>query len=184
MAKIILVKHGKTEWNSQNRLQGSLDIPLSGEGKKEARKLSQELANHRIDAIISSPISCCIATADEIATPRSIKIKKMNEFCEVNLGMWQGLLLKDVKKRYKKQYGIWKTSPTSVKPPRGESAQEAYDRVINAMHKIMGQHRGSNVCLVSHEIILSMIKCYLKKIDLEKLWEINSKGALWEDFEI
>lgn len=184
MAKLILVRHGQTDWNKQNRVQGSLDIPLNDEGKKEAQNIAGELKGTKIDFLLSSPAACSMATADEIATSHSLKVKAMPELNELNHGVWQGLLLGDVKKRYKKQYNNWRLSPTSARPPRGESTSTAYDRAISAVHKIIDKNKGKNICLVSHDIILSMIKCYHEHTDLKEIWKFIPEKAWWETLEL
>ncbi|MBL7155892.1 MAG: histidine phosphatase family protein [Candidatus Omnitrophica bacterium] len=180
MAKLILVRHGQTNWSKEKRIQGALDIPLNEEGKKEAQELSEELAKFKIGALYSSPAACSLSTADEIAAPHKLKVKKAREFSELGHGVWQGLLLKDVKKRYKKQYNNWKTSPTSLSPPQGESVKDACDRAISAVHKITDKRKDENICIVSHDIILSIIKCYCKNMDLEKIWDFTPEKAWWE----
>ncbi|MBL7156693.1 MAG: histidine phosphatase family protein [Candidatus Omnitrophica bacterium] len=184
MAQLILIRHGQTNWDREKRVQGALDIPLNAEGEKEAQKISVELSKFKIDNIYSSPVSCSVSTAREIAIPHNIKIKKLNELNELNHGVWQGLCIKDIKKRYKKQYNIWKLSPTSGRPPKGESIRDAYDRAISIMHKIVDKHKGEDTCLVSGGIILSLIKCYIKNADVEHIWKITPEEAWWEAFEL
>ena len=184
MAKLILIRHGQTDWNKQNRIQGALDIPLNHEGKKEAQDLARELAHVKIDAVYSSAASCSVSTASEIAQIRDIKVKIMPELNELDHSAWQGLLLKDVKKRYKKQYALWKSSPDCVAPPKGETLREAYDRAISALRKILDRHRDENICIVSHDIVLSIIKCHLNNISIDKVWDTGSKKAGWEAFDL
>ncbi len=184
MAQLILVRHGQTEWNKQKRIQGSLDIPLNNEGEKEARRFTIELSKFKINRVYSSPASCSFSTACEIAAPHKVKVKKLKELRELNHGVWEGLLLADIKKRYKKQYSIWKTSPASGKPPKGETLREAYDRSISAVHKIIDKHKGENICIVSHDLVLSLIKCYLKNIDLDKVWNFIAEKSWWEVLDI
>ena len=183
MAQLILVRHGETDWSRQNRVQGTLDIPLNGDGEDEARRISDGLSEFEIHAVYSSPASCSFCTAQEIATSRSLKVKKMNELKELNHGVWQGLLVKDIKKRYKKQYSIWKSSPTSSRPPSGESMRDACDRAVSAMHKIVDRHKDESVCLVSGCMVLSIIKCYLKNVELDKIWKFVP-GKSWEVFQL
>lgn len=184
MAKLILIRHGRTDWDDENRIQGSLDIPLNHEGKREAQKISTELSETKIDAIYSSPAACSLSTALEIAVSHRIKVKKMNEFKELNHSVWQGLLHKTVKKRYKKQYKLWRTSPASGRPPNGESVGEAYDRAVSALHKLADRHGNETLCIVSHDVIFSVIKCYLKNIELEKIWDLAPGMASYETFEL
>jgi len=181
---VILIRHGQTDWTKLNRIQGNLDIPLNHEGQKEAEKFAKELSRFDIKAIYSSSASCSYATAQEVAGNRELKVKKMPEFNALNQSVWQGLLLKDVKKRYKKQYNLWHISPDSGKPPRGESICEACDRAVSAFHKVVDKHKNENICIVSHDIIFSILKCYINNVPLEKVWNHMPKKARWEIFEI
>lgn len=183
MAQLILVRHGETDWDKENRVQGTLDIPLNAEGEKEAGRICSELSKFKIDAVYSSPASCSFSTAYKIAATRKLKVKKINELNEIDQGVWQGLLLKDIKKRYKKQYNIWKSAPSSGQPPKGECIRSVYDRAVNAIHKIIDKHKNGSICVVSGDIILSIIKCYLKNIAPERIWKFIP-GKAWEAFEL
>jgi len=184
MPQLILVRHGQTDWIKQDRIQGSLDIPLNHDGEKEASKISRELSVFKIDGVYSSPALCSVSTACEIVKPHSLKVKKIDGLKELDHGVWQGLLVSDVKKRYKKQYQRWKASLVSSKPPKGESFREAYDRAIGMTQKIMNKHKDENICVVSHNLVLSMIKCHLSKVDLENIWKFVSDKTWWEKFEL
>jgi len=70
----------------------------------------------------------------------------------------------------------------SAHPPKGESAREAYDRAVSAMHKIIDQHKGRNVCIVSGGILLSTLRCYLKNTDVDKMWKFVSDKTWWDTF--
>ncbi|MBN1354476.1 MAG: histidine phosphatase family protein [Candidatus Omnitrophica bacterium] len=183
MSKLIIVRHGQTNWDKENRIQGALDIPLNSEGKNEAQKVAEELSSSKINVVFSSPAACSLSTANEIALHHNIKVRKTPEFNELDQGIWQGLLIKDVKKRYKKHYNSWKSSPAIIRPPRGECAREAYDRAISMMHKIVDKHKDESICVVSHDIILSLIKCYHGNIALEKMWRFMSNRIWWEELD-
>ena len=184
MSKLILVKHGQTDWNRENRLQGSLDIPLNEEGKKESEKIASELLKFKIDAIYTGPASCSFSTATIIAEHQKLKVRKIKELSEFDQGVWQGLLLSDIKKRYKKQYTSWKMSPTSGHPPKGESVRAVYDRAVSAMHKIVDKNKGKNVCVVSGDMLLSILKCYVNNVDLEKMWKFVPDKTWWDALNI
>ena len=79
---------------------------------------------------------------------------------------------------------MWKTTPTASRPPNGESVGEAYDRTISLMHKIVDKHKEESICFVSGEIAISIIKCYLKNLDLDKIWKFASEKTQWEVFEL
>lgn len=183
MTKLILVRHGGTDWEKEKRIRGAVDIPLNNEGTKDAQKISAELAKTKIDAVYSSYASCSFSTAGEIAKSRNLKVKKIHELKELDLGLWQGLCVTDVRKRYKKQYASWRNSPTSVQPPNGESAKDAFDRTISALHKIVDRHKDGNVCVVSGSMTLSIMSCYLKNVDIETIWKSLPERAWWEAIE-
>lgn len=180
----MLVRHGKTDWNIINRIQGSVDIPLNEEGRAEARRISRHLSELSISAVYSSSLSRSFDTAKAIAGASKARLKAVKELREVDQGLWQGLCVADIKKRYRKQYGLWKASPIAARPPKGESMRDAYDRVVSAVKKIMEKHSGDTICIVSHEIVLSLIKCHLKNISPDNLWDMAPKPGSWEILEI
>jgi len=188
MTHLILVRHGKTDWNKDGRVQGQLDIPLNSEGKEQIQAIISGLANlkgiKRIDALYSSRLSRSVETASGIGRVYGLKIGKLGELNELNQGVWQGLLEKQIKVRHKKLYSIWKTKPSSTKPPKGEAMAEAYTRVMSAVKKLVKRHTGKTVCIVTHEIVSAIIKCYYKKIEVDKIWENIPKNATLEMLEI
>lgn len=184
MTQVILVRHGQTDWNKSGRIQGGLDIPLNEAGRIEAVKLARQLSKTHIDAIYSSKLSRSWETAAEIAKHHNLHVGNLAELNELNQGLWQGLLIDEIKKRYKKQYILWNANPLSVRPPKGETIEEAYQRATSATMKIVKRHKNKAVCIVSHEIINSMLKCYFKSLGIQKLWKNLHKRASWEVLEV
>ena len=180
MTNVILVRHGQTDWNKTGRIQGGLDIPLNANGRNEAGKLAEELSKMGIDVVYSSKLSRSWETARQIARLHSLNVKKLPELNEINQGLWQGLLTSEIKKRYKKQYSLWCANPLSVRPPKGETVEEAYERSVQAAKKILQKYKNRNVCIVSHEIINTLLKCYFKKMELENIWDNLHKQSSWE----
>lgn len=184
MTRIILVRHGQTDWSNINRIQGEVDIPLNGQGLKEARNIGSKLSSEKIGAVFSSRLSRSYVTAEEIARHHKLKVRRLKELNELNQGLWQGLLLTEVKKRYKRQYKLWRQDPTLVQPPKGESIKDAYDRVITLVQKLIVKYSNNTICVVSHEIITSLIKCHFKGLDLKQLWDPALKKATQEIIEV
>lgn len=184
MAKIILVRHGQTDWNNIDRIQGCLDVPLNSEGIKQSKEIASKLSGQRIKAIFSSDLSRSYTTAEEIARHYNLKVKRLKGLNELNQGLWQGLLLSEVKKRYKKQYNLWRMDPTLVQPPQGEDLKEVNTRVTELMQKFINKFKGKTICVVSHEVILGLIKCYFKHMELTNLWAETLERASWEVIEV
>jgi probable phosphoglycerate mutase len=184
MTKIILVRHGETKWCAERRVRGAVDIPLNSKGKKQAQEIADKLSGLKIKAVYSGEAACSLSTASEIAALHNLKVKKISELNELNMGVWQGLLLDDIKKHHKKQYNAWKSSSTSGHPPGGESAKDAYDRAVSAMHKLIDRHKDENICVVSGSVTLSMLKSQFKNMNFEKMWKAIPEKTWWEVLEL
>jgi len=184
MTRLILVRHGQTDWSNINRIQGEVDIPLNSEGLRQAKSVASQTSGEKIDAIFSSQLSRSYVTAEEIARHQKLKVRRLKELNELNQGLWQGLLLTEVKKRYKKQYNLWRQDPTLVQPPKGESIKEAYDRVITLVQKLIDKFPKKTICVVSHEIITGLIKCHFEGLDLKTMWDFTLKKATKEVIEV
>ncbi|MCM8781642.1 MAG: histidine phosphatase family protein [Candidatus Omnitrophica bacterium] len=188
MTRLILIRHGQTDWNKTGRIQGQLDIPLNAESRRQIQSIISGVVHlkgvKRIDALYSSQLSRSWETAEGIGKIFKLKVKRLRELNELNQGIWQGLLEKQVMKRYKRLYNVWKEKPLATKPPKGESVMEACDRIIPAIQKIIARHKGQTICIVTHEIVSAIIKSYYKKIDMNKIWQNLPKNASWEVLEI
>ena len=140
MTKLILVRHGETDWNPVNRIQGWLDIPLNAEGIRQAEKLAAELSGMKIVAIYSSPLKRAWQTAQAIAEKQHLGIKKISALKEINQGKWQGLLVSEAKSKDRELYSRWLCKPLEAKPPQGESLEEVSQRTERACQRIVNDH--------------------------------------------
>ncbi|NQU73113.1 MAG: histidine phosphatase family protein [Candidatus Omnitrophica bacterium] len=188
MTHLILVRHGQTDWNNDNRVQGQLDIPINSNGKRQIASIISGLAHLKgiksIDALYSSQLSRSWETAEAIGKTFNLKIKKLAELNELNQGVWQGLLEQQIMKRYKKTYAIWKENPVATIPPKGEGIKDAHDRIIPVVQKLIDKHSDGNICIVVHEIVSLIIKSHYMKIDIKKIWQDPPKNASWEILDI
>jgi broad specificity phosphatase PhoE len=184
VTKIILVRHGETAWTLVNRIQGWLDIPLNGMGRKQAGTIAKELTRKKIDAIYSSRLSRAYDTAKLIARPHSLRIKKEINLNELNQGKWQGSLVKEVEKMPDGLYQQWQGEPLSFRPPGGESILEVYERVIHVLEDISRKYPDGRVVIVGHKVVNAVVKCYCRKVNLSQIWSMLSKAGSWEEMEV
>ena len=77
MTRLIIVRHGQTDWNNVNRIQGEVDVPLNSEGLKEAKCLASQLSSEKIDVVFSSELSRSYVTAEEVARHHKLKVKRV-----------------------------------------------------------------------------------------------------------
>jgi len=184
MTKIILVRHGETAWTPANRIQGWLDIKLNERGLRQAKRIAKELRKKKIDAIYSSELSRAYETARIIARPHRLKVKKDINLNELNQGKWQGLLVKEARRKYKELYRRWEEEPLSVRPPGGESILDLYERALHVLKEISEKYPKGRVIVVGHKVINTVIKCYLLEINLSNVWKMLPKEASWEEIKI
>ena len=74
--------------------------------------------------------------------------------------------------------------PFSTKPPQGETVKDAYDRVINIVQKVIDKHKNGQICIVAHEIVISLIKCHFSNQDLNDIWNMTPSIGSWELLDI
>lgn len=184
MTHLILVRHGQTDWNKDGRLQGRLDIPLNAEGRKQIQHILSGLVNlkgvKKIDAVYCSQLSRSVETAAEIGRVYGLKVNSTAGLNELNFGVWQGLLERQIGIRYKKLYNIWKETPLFTAPPRGETIKDAHTRILAALRPIIKRYNGQVACIVAHGIVLAIIKCHYKRIDLNRIWDNVAQNATVE----
>jgi alpha-ribazole phosphatase len=186
MTKIFLIRHGQTEWNNGGRYQGHSDIPLSEEGKVQAKKLSLFLNNTGIhlQAVYASDLSRAQETAEIIAAPHQVKVENHPGFREINFGVWEGLNFKEIKNQYPDLAQRWLTSPEELTIPQGESFKCVQKRAKLALDEITQFHQGQNIAIVSHGGTLRALICELMEIPLQKMWHFKLDNTALSSFDI
>jgi broad specificity phosphatase PhoE len=158
--RLILVRHGLTRSNEEYRLQGSSnDSGLSPRGKKQAEEVATCLAGERIEAIYSSDLTRAMETAIVIAAPHGLTVVPEPRLRELHLGLWDGMLEKDVQERYAFELSRWQTNMTNEAPPGGESFGQLAERVEEAWREIAARHPRKAVVLIGHYFSLQAILC-------------------------
>lgn len=169
---IFLTRHGQTVWNTEGRLQGWGDSPLTQKGIEDAKLLGKKLANLDIDIIFSSPSKRAVDTSRLIIGERDIEIITLDELMEINLGNWQGKTVDELQKEYEVEYyNFWNAPHLYVPTNGGESFQDVQKRSIVVIEKIIQEKAYNNVLIVSHAVTLKNIINYYTIKNMDKLWE-------------
>jgi probable phosphoglycerate mutase len=135
MSRIILIRPGCTDFDEQQRLQGLLDLPLSPRGEQEVCRLLSELDAVPIDVIYTSPSEPARSTAARLGAARNVPVKEVANLHNVNVGLWQGLQLDEIRRKHPKVFKQWQESSEAICPPAGETLAEAIERVKKALEK-------------------------------------------------
>ncbi|MBB0246217.1 histidine phosphatase family protein [Streptomyces alkaliphilus] len=132
--RIVLWRHGQTSWNLEHRFQGTTDIPLTDEGRAQARRAAGMLARLRPDAIISSDLSRAADTAAELAALTGLEIRRDEALRETYAGVWQGLTHEEIRARHGDEYAAWKRGEP-VRRGGGELESEVADRAAPVVER-------------------------------------------------
>jgi broad specificity phosphatase PhoE len=170
MTRLYIIRHGETYWNTEKRMQGHLDSELTETGKRQARLLSEALADIEFDAIYSSSSGRTMETARIIAGKRSTPIIPLDSLKEINLGEWEGRVFTDVEKRYPEQYKNFWENPHLYIPAGGEEFSDVKNRAADTLLELVNRHEGGNIMLVTHTVTLKTIMTIIENKELKDLW--------------
>ena len=121
MVNIILIRHGETDWNTEQVFRGRIDVPLNRVGLSQAEAVGLSLKDRDIDALYSSPLKRAFETAHMVAKGRKLEVLSEEGFIDINFGLWQGISHQEVKADFKDLYARWINEPHKVTFPEGES---------------------------------------------------------------
>jgi broad specificity phosphatase PhoE len=148
MNEILLVRPGATAYDEQNRIQGVLDLPLSDRGRSEVELLVEPLRELTFAAIYCGPGESVTGTAEALARAAGLRVKKIDELRNLDMGLWQGLQVEEVRRRNPKVYRQWLDEPRTICPPEGETVEEGMDRARQILKGILRRHKDERIAMV------------------------------------
>lgn len=160
MCQILLVRPGQTDFDSQNRVQGGLDLPLNEAGQQEVAILASSLQDQPIELILSGPCDPALGTARIIAESLDVTHKVSKKLKNVNQGLWEGLEVDEVKRKYPTVYKHWEESPIEVSIPNAEPTCEASKRIEKVLKKYA--KKKTSILIVAAEPLAGLIACIVE----------------------
>ena len=161
--RLILVRHGETEWNRQSRIIGHTEIALNETGRRQATLLAQALRDEKVSAIYASPLQRTRETAAEISRVLGVAVKFDDAFKEIAAGDIDGLTFEEVAERHGDFFKHWMRGDPALRLPGGESFTDLRNRTWPAVQRIVGVHSDGDVIIVSHTLaIMSIIASALE----------------------
>jgi broad specificity phosphatase PhoE len=179
--RILLIRHGETDWNRIRRFQGRSDLPLNQKGKDQAHALASALKDESLTAIYSSPLIRTLETARLIKVFHpSIPLFEEEGLVEMNLGEFEGMEAQRWAAEYPDFLRTWQETPASVTMPGGESLQEVQTRAIGTLERITKLYpTESTLLLCSHNFVNLTMLCYALRVPLDRFREVRQEtGAL------
>ena len=145
--RILLARHGETDWNRIGRWQGHADPPLNATGRRQAAELAERLARDGIVAIYASDLQRASETARVVGTRLGLGVVEDAELREIDVGSWSGLTRAEVAKRFPDGFARWQAGDIGHD---GEAREQLTARVVAAVERIAGAHEGATVLVVTH----------------------------------
>lgn len=152
--RLLVVRHGRTDWNNLKKIQGAADIELNEEGIKQAEEVSQKLANEKIDLIISSPLKRTRKTSKIINKGRNIKIIYDDRIKERDYGEFEGLQKSDF------NYIDFWTYSKNLKYEKAENIQDFFKRVYEFLDEVKEKYKDKTVLIVIHGGVSVIVNSY------------------------
>jgi len=178
MARLILLRHGESQWNLENRFTGWVDVPLSPRGIQEAKDAGEKLRSFKFDRAFTSVLARANETLRlvlEIIGQTAIPIEKDKALNERMYGELQGLNKDETVKKYgEAQVKIWRRS-YDVPPPGGESLKDTAERVLPYYEQTIKPYvlKGDTILVAAHGNSLRALIMELEQLSREQVLELN-----------
>jgi probable phosphoglycerate mutase len=178
MLQILLIRPGATEYDRQRRVQGTLDVPLCDEGRSEVAALVDQLRSEPLDVVYCSPVECAQQTAEAIGEALHVRVRQLEKLQNLNHGLWQGMLIDDVKLKQPKVYRQFIEQPETICPPEGETVPAARRRADEVLGRLIKKHDEGTIGLVVPEPMASIVRQLLLHDELGDLWDTDGHSQL------
>jgi broad specificity phosphatase PhoE len=184
MVNVVLIRPGSTDYDLQGRIQGTLDVPLSEQGREEVVRAVDTLKDRSLAAIYCAPCEAAEETARILGEALSVKVKPLDKLRNLDQGLWQGMLVDEVRVKQPKVYRQWQEHPENVCPPSGEMLSDAAARIDEAIEKLQKKHRTGNIGVVVPEPLATLLANRLCGGELGDLWKAQRGCNCCQQFEL
>jgi len=183
--ELVLVRHGETEYNRADLFRGRADLPLNDRGRRQAEAAGRYLAQLRFEAFYASPLKRAVETAALIAAPHGGTVTPLEEFIDVDYGLWSGKGVEEIRRAWPREFRLWSYEPEKVVFPGGESLEGVRRRLERGLELLRSRHRG-RVLLVGHKVVNRLLLCVILGLPTSGIWRVEQdNGAVniirWEE---
>ena len=182
--RILLIRHGETEWNKAQRIQGQIDIALNDTGRSQALRLGQALAQEPIAAIYASDLDRAQVTAQAVASATGVELQTDPRLRERHYGAFQGLTYEEIEAQWPQQAKAWRERDPDFAPEGGESLLDLHARVLPTLDTLAQRHGGEQIVWVTHGGVIDLLYRAATRQDLRirRTWDLGNTAInrlLW-----
>jgi broad specificity phosphatase PhoE len=161
LARLMIVRHGITEFNASGRFLGHTDAGLTDEGMRQVEKLRDRMAEEKFDAVYSSDLKRAMITAETICTGHQAEIIVCPELREINYGQTESLTFGEIKSRFPELAEAIRNFSPDMSFPGGETLQEFINRTLKFLYRLDLKANGPKILIVSHGGPIRTLLCEL-----------------------
>jgi probable phosphoglycerate mutase len=184
VTRLILVRHGETEWNRVERFRGRADVPLNSTGLAQAEASARRIrAGWQVTAVYCSPLSRAAVTASALAAPFQLTATPLQDLIDIDYGEWQGKSPEEVGSLWPDLLSAWYKKPHTVRIPGGESLDDVRARCGRVLRQIAAQHREGSVVVVAHTVINRVILLEVLSLGNDRFWRIRQDPCAINEIE-
>jgi len=173
--RLLLVRHGETDWNRQGRFQGQIDIPLNANGRAQAAAAGDFLRNVSVDRAYTSSMSRPRQTAEGILQHHpGVPLTSVPHLVEIGHGAWEGQLEHEISATWPELLADWKRAPETVQMPEGETIHDVWERSLKGWNTIAASLEADETALVvAHDAVNKTILCALLGLSPADIWAVK-----------
>lgn len=164
MTKLLLARHGETDWNAQRRFQGHADPPLNDVGRAQARALAARVADAGVAAVYSSDLRRAAETADIVGEALGLDVTQLQALREIDVGEWSGLTVEEIVVRFPDGYRRHREGGDGW--DQGETHAALSDRILAAVEEIAREHPQESILVVAHGACLRALLAHAEGVEL------------------
>ena len=167
MLQFWIVRAGVTQFEREGRILGTLDVPLHRDAAQQIDHVIREASGQPILAVYTSPGQSSVETAESLCQTWGVRYKSSDLLQNLNLGLWQGLLLEDVKRKQPKVFRQWQEHPETVCPPEGEMLQSVRDRIDTFFSKIYKKYKSGVIVVIAADPCAAILASVLRQTPMQ-----------------
>jgi probable phosphoglycerate mutase len=176
VTRLLVLRHGQTDWNVDQRIQGQLDIPLNEHGRWQAGQVALALAGEELHAVYSSDLQRAAETAAALARACGLAVQTDTGLRERAFGDFEGASFREIEQRWPEAALRWRRREPDFAPGGGETLRQFYSRSVQAAQRLAARHPGQTVALVAHGGVLDCLYRAAGRIELDapRTWQLGN----------
>ena len=176
MLRLFFVRHGRTSWNAEGRVQGGGGLDVVG--RVQAAALGEHLRSEHFDAIYASPALRARQTAEAVAKHRQLRVRQCHLLHDMDYGIFAGALLEDVRRDHEVLFEQWRMTPHLVKFEGGETLSDLRRRISEFVDEIVHLYPTGTVLVATHDSPVRMVTSLARGLDDSHHNDLDLKTSL------